>query len=134
MHGVDNYLAQNGLEAPIEVVPELRDGYTADQILELDLQAAGVGCVVWATGYSFDFGWVKLPAFDEDGYPVQQRGVTDFPGLYFVGLGYMHTFQSDLLAGVGDDAAHVVQHIVAHRPAKGTQTPSTLDAVGAEAG
>ena len=132
--GVDNYLTQNGLEAPIDSVPELRDGYAAEQILEIDLELAGIRCVVWATGYSFDFGWVKLPAFDDDGYPVQQRGVTDFPGLYFVGLGYMHTFQSDLLAGVGDDAAHVVAHLAARRLSGGAKLPARLDTADAARG
>ena len=89
----------------------LTDGYEAKAILELDLASAGIRSIVWATGYGFDFGLVKLPAFDQDGYPVQVRGVTDFPGLYFVGLPYLYTSQSGTLAGVGDDAAYVAAHI-----------------------
>ncbi|MCJ7659597.1 MAG: NAD(P)-binding domain-containing protein [Anaerolineales bacterium] len=108
---VDEYIEINELDVPIETLPDLRDGYEAREILELELEAAGITSVVWATGYKFDFGIVKLPAFDADGYPLQQRGVTEFPGLYFIGLPFLHTFKSGILAGVGDDAAHVAEHI-----------------------
>ncbi len=84
-------------------------------ILELDLKSVGITIVIWATGYKFDFGIVKLPIFDEDGYPVQKRGVTEYPGLYFVGLPFLHTAKSGLLSGVGDDAAHVASVIATSR-------------------
>jgi len=108
---VDEYIEKIGLDAPIETIPELRDGYEAELILEVDLKSVGITSVIWATGYKFDFSLVKLPAFDEDGYPVQKRGVTEYPGLYFVGLPFLHTLKSGLLFGVGDDAAHVVSAI-----------------------
>jgi putative flavoprotein involved in K+ transport len=110
---VDEAIEKLGLDAPIENIPELRDGFDADLIQELDLKSAGITSVIWATGYKFDFSLVKLPAFDEDGYPVQKRGVTEYPGLYFVGLPFLHTSQSGLLSGVGDDAAHVASAIMA---------------------
>jgi len=111
VQSVDDYIERNGLDAPIDPLPALSDGYKTEEILELDLKSAGISNVVWATGYKFDFSLVKLPAFDRDGYPVQKRGVTEFPGLYFVGLQFLHTSKSGLLAGVGADAAYVAQHI-----------------------
>lgn len=108
---VDRYIEREGLHAPEDDEPELRDGYDAPVITELDLNAAGIGTIIWATGYTFDFSWVKFPIFDEFGYPVQQRGVTSRPGLYFLGLPWLHTIQSGLLSGVGDDARHVGEHI-----------------------
>jgi putative flavoprotein involved in K+ transport len=55
---------------------------------------------------------LKLPGLlDGDGFPIQQRGVTQAPGLYFLGLHCMHTLKSGLLFGVGEDAAHVAEHI-----------------------
>ena len=108
---INDYIEKNELDFPLEALPELSDGYQAEEILELDLKSAGINSVVWATGFKFDFSWVKLPAFDEDGYPVQKRGVTQFPGLYFIGLPFLHTPKSGLLFGVGDDAAHVAKHI-----------------------
>lgn len=108
---IDEYIEKKGLEVPMEIFPELRDGYEADLILKLDLRSAGITSVIWATGYSFDFGMVKLPVFDEDGYPVQKRGVTEYPGLYFIGLPFLYNAISGTLGGVGDDAAHVVSVI-----------------------
>ena len=35
---------------------------------------AGIGAVVWATGYRLDFGWVDLPVLDEWGYPATPAG------------------------------------------------------------
>jgi putative flavoprotein involved in K+ transport len=49
---------------------------------------------------------------DGDGYPLQQRGVTHYLGLYFVGLPWLHTQKSGLLMGVGEDAGHIAVHIV----------------------
>ncbi len=111
---VDEYIEKTGLDAPLETLPDLNDGFEAEEILELDLKTAGITSVIWTTGYKFDFGFVKLPIFDEDGYPVQMRGVTEFPGLYFVGLPFLHTIKSGLLVGVGEDAAYVAEHIDSH--------------------
>jgi putative flavoprotein involved in K+ transport len=110
--GVDGYIENNGLDYPTEVLPKLRDGFAAEEIIDLDLRAEGINTIIWATGYKFDFSLVKLPVFDEDGFPVQKRGVTDYPGLYFIGLPFLHTSQSGLLNGVGDDAAHITSVMV----------------------
>jgi putative flavoprotein involved in K+ transport len=108
---VDEYIEKNELDFPLEVLPELSDGFQAEEITHLNLNSAGISSVIWATGFMFDFSLVKVPAFDEDGYPLQKRGVTEFPGLYFIGLPFLYKFKSGLLAGVGDDAAYVAEHI-----------------------
>jgi putative flavoprotein involved in K+ transport len=110
---VDDHIIRTGLSAPPEEVPRLRDGYEQEQITELDLNAAGVSTVIWATGYTFDFSLVKLPIVDSDGYPLQKRGVTRFEGLYFLGMPWLHNRRSGLLFGVGDDAAYLAAHIAA---------------------
>ena len=56
---------------------------------------AGITSVIWATGYDFNFAWVKLPVFDEEGYPIQALGVTQYPGLYFLGLPWLTTAASE---------------------------------------
>ena len=61
-----------------------------------------------------DFGWVGVPVFDQDGYPIQRRGVTAYPGLYFLGLPWLHTLKSGLFFGVGEDAAHIAADIAAN--------------------
>jgi putative flavoprotein involved in K+ transport len=112
---IDDYIEKAGLDVPPAALPELRDGYDAEVITELDVQSAGITSVIWATGYRFDFSLVQLPVVDADGYPVQKRGVTGFPGLYFVGLPWLHTSGSGVFGGVGDDAAFIVADIAGKR-------------------
>jgi putative flavoprotein involved in K+ transport len=109
--GIDKFIEKSGMEAPEEDKPELRAGYDTKSTTELDLEQAGITSVIWATGYTFDFNWVNFPVFDEFGYPVQERGVTGVPGLYFLGLHWLHTIESGLFAGIAEDAAHVAAHI-----------------------
>ena len=109
---IDAYIEKNGLDIPEGALPSLRDGYEVDEKLSLDLKTASVSSIVWATGYKFDFNLVKLPVADEYGYPIQNQGRTEYPGLYFVGLPWLTTIKSGLLYGVGGDAELVVQDII----------------------
>jgi putative flavoprotein involved in K+ transport len=111
----DAYIAAAGIEAPPDDRPPY-DDFIPATTTELDLDTAGVSAVVWATGYGLDFGWVDLPILDQWGYPEHTRGVTTYPGLYAVGLPWLHSEPSSVLAGVGADAGHVVEHIAARRP------------------
>lgn len=88
-------------------VPQAEPGPAVAETHELDLAEQGINTIVWATGYAYDFDWIKVPVFDDRGRPVQQRGVTPRPGLYFLGLHWMHTFKSGLLSGVGADAEYL---------------------------
>jgi putative flavoprotein involved in K+ transport len=108
---IDEVIAQSGLDLPEERLPELRDGYAADIITTLDLKAAGISTIIWAMGYQSDYSLVKLPVVDEDGYPIQKRGVTNYPGLYFIGLPWLYKRQSSLLYGVGEDAELIASAI-----------------------
>jgi putative flavoprotein involved in K+ transport len=108
---INQVIVQDGLNVPEETLPELRDGYAADIITELDLKAAGIGTIIWAMGYQSDYSLVKLPVVDEDGFPIQKRGITSYPGLYFIGLPWLYRRQSGLLYGVGEDAEHIASAI-----------------------
>ena len=81
-------------------------------IRQLDISAAGITTVIWATGFQFDFSWIDAPVFDSAGYPVTDRGVTAMPGLYFTGLNWMHKRKSGILFGVNEDAAYLARRIV----------------------
>jgi putative flavoprotein involved in K+ transport len=70
-----------------------------------------VGSVIWATGFELDHSWIDVPVFDDSGRPVHRRGVTESPGLYFLGLTWQHTRGSALLGWVRDDAEHIAQQI-----------------------
>jgi putative flavoprotein involved in K+ transport len=111
---IDDYISKNDLDAPPESIAQLRDGYDVPIVTELDLAAANVTTLIWACGYAFDYSFISLPMFDEMGYPIQQRGVTQYPGLYFLGLHWLHTAKSTLLLGVAEDAAYLADHIAAH--------------------
>jgi putative flavoprotein involved in K+ transport len=110
MDGIDSFIAAHGLDAPEEdVVPV--DWEPAPGPPLLDLDQAGIKSVIYATGFHFDFNWIDLPVFDARGYPRYRRGVTEIPGLYFVGLHWMHTQGSGLFYQVGRDAEYVVDHL-----------------------
>jgi putative flavoprotein involved in K+ transport len=72
-----------------------------------------LGTVIWATGFRPDYSWIDHPVFDEDGRLRHRRGVTDVPGLYFLGLTWQHTRGSALLGWVKDDAEFVAGQIAA---------------------
>lgn len=110
---IDEYILKNSLDAPEEALPQLRDGYEVEQLTELDLLSAGISTIIWSAGYTFDFSLVKLPVTDGDGYPIQQRGVTQYQGLYFTGLPWLNKYKSGLLVGVGEDAEFVAERIMA---------------------
>jgi len=99
------------MKIPVEMLPRLTAGFEQPELDDLNLKESNVTTVIWATGYSFDFSLVRLPVFDADGYPSQKRGVTSYPGLYFVALPWLHNAKSGLLFGVSEDAAHIVSHI-----------------------
>jgi putative flavoprotein involved in K+ transport len=109
-YGIEDDLVD---EEPVETIYRP----TAEEVDSLNLAREGINTIIWATGYAYDFGWVKIPVFDERGRPVQQRGVTPVSGLYFLGLHWMHTFKSGLFSGVGADAAFLADHM-ARTPAR----------------
>ena len=80
-------------------------------MLTLDLQSAGISTIIWTSGYKLDFDWVQLPVFDQAGYPVHRRGITAYPGLYFLGLHWLYKTKSALLFGIGEDAAFIASAI-----------------------
>ena len=88
-------------------LPPLR----VDGIRKLNLREENIGTIIWANGYGYSFDWLKLPITDANGVPIQQRGVTACPGVYFLGLHWMHTFRSAILSFVGRDAAYLADHI-----------------------
>lgn len=90
----------------------VRDGFP----LLADGTVRRVSGVVWCTGFDSGSSWIDLPVFDEDGEPVQQRGVVPGePGLYFVGPHFLYSASSTMIHGVGRDALHVAKRIAALR-------------------
>ena len=84
---------------------------TVAEIDSLDLRRENIATIIWATGYDYDYRWLQAPVMDVQGRPLQQRGVTPVPELYFLGLHWMHTFKSGLLSGVGSDAEYLADRM-----------------------
>ena len=108
---IDQWIAREGIEAPVEppYSPCWQPGPGADQ--GLDLQAQPLAAVIWCTGYSSDFRWIDVPVFDGSGQPAHDRGITQSPGLYFLGLPWLHTWGSGRFCGVAEDAEHLASAI-----------------------
>ncbi len=145
LDAADAYIARNGLDLPLE--PEARrrlpdPDCVKQPILELDLQAAGIGSIIWATGYAVDFSWLQVDTFSEQGKPLHQRGVSREPGIYFLGLPWLARRGSSFIWGVWHDAKHVADHIATQRkyqaygavpasPVQAEPPVHTLNSVGA---
>ncbi len=116
LDAADAYIAENELDFPEEpdarVIPALPACVT-DPLRELNLADAGVTTIVWATGFSVDFSWVKADIFDPSGRPLHQRGVSEMPGLYFLGLPWLSRRASPFIWGVWHDAEYLAGHIAA---------------------
>jgi putative flavoprotein involved in K+ transport len=86
-----------------------------------------VSTVIWATGFRLDHSWVDLPVFDAQGAVVHERGVTESPGLYFIGLPWQHTRGSALLGFVKDDAEYLAEQIAAMAPREAAQQATSTE-------
>ncbi|WP_444963721.1 flavin-containing monooxygenase [Nocardiopsis sp. M1B1] len=114
----DAYVKRNGLDLPEEPGARALGAYpesVTDPLLELDLAAAGVRTVLWATGFTADYGWLEVDAFDENGRPRHQRGVSSEPGVYFMGLPWQSRRGSSFIWGAWHDAKYVADQICIQR-------------------
>lgn len=117
LDAADAYIAQERLALGPE--PEARNIEPDPQcvtspILALKLKDAGVTAIIWATGYAFEFDWIRVPAFDENGHPRHRHGISEVPGLYFLGLPWLSRRASSFLWGVWHDAAYLAAHIAVY--------------------
>jgi putative flavoprotein involved in K+ transport len=101
----DRFAERTGAAIPEGEVAQF--AYDPPEITELDLAAEGIGTVLWTSGYRPAFGWIEMPILDEFGVPRQTRGVTDVPGLTFIGLPWMYDMGSANLVGLVRDAEHL---------------------------
>ncbi|HEX6868399.1 MAG TPA: hypothetical protein VF119_06320, partial [Candidatus Limnocylindrales bacterium] len=107
---IDAFIEKAGIDAP---VAERRTPIDFDPppVTELDLARAGISTVLWTSGYRQDLRWIDLPITDDMGFARQVRGVSDVPGLSFVGSLWQHDLASATLFGVGRDAAFLADRM-----------------------
>ncbi|HVK27100.1 MAG TPA: MSMEG_0569 family flavin-dependent oxidoreductase [Nocardioides sp.] len=103
---IDRHIDAQGIELP-PAAPYAAVWEPDADPTSLDLAAAGISTVIWAIGYRPDYRWVGAGVFDGSGRPTHSRGVTALPGLYFLGLPWLHTWGSGRFLGIAADAEHV---------------------------
>ena len=103
--------------AGVERVFERTVGVENGKPVLADGRVVDVANVIWCTGFRNDYGWIRFPLpVDAEDFPEQERGVVpSSPGLYFVGLPFLHSFASMLVVGAGRDGGRVAKHILSHR-------------------
>jgi putative flavoprotein involved in K+ transport len=117
-----------GVERVFDRVAGVQDGLP---VLD-DGRVLEVANVIWCTGFRPDYSWIDLPLEYEGDYPKQYRGAVDGqPGLYFLGMLFLHSFSSMLVLGAGRDAKRVVDHLVARERARSVER-TALTTVGEE--
>ena len=112
---IDAFILRKGIDTP---PPEPDPGEPAlpnlagsDLIEELNLRERGISCVIWCTGFDADWDWLRAGAFDERGQPGHHKGISETPGLYFIGFPWLSKRKSGTLYGISEDASRIVQHI-----------------------
>ena len=103
---IDRFIERAGLDAPGE--PRYTPVWRPEaERTTLDLEAHGITSIVWSIGYRADYSWVEVGVFDGLGHPTHHRGVTSAPGLYFLGLPWLHTWGSGRFASIARDAEYL---------------------------
>jgi putative flavoprotein involved in K+ transport len=108
---IDEYADADGA-APAETFEPTR--IASDPLLTLDLERAGIGTVIWATGFRPDYSWLDVPVFDRKGRLEHEGGVVKAPGLYVLGLPLMRRRKSSFIFGIEDDVRDISNHLVAY--------------------
>ena len=110
----DAYVEKNGLDLPLdleahEIGPDPQ--CIASPIRSVDLRAENISTIIWATGFSNDYSWLQVDAFEATNAPSHKRGISSEPGVYFLGLPWQSRRGSSFIWGVWHDAKFIVDHI-----------------------
>jgi putative flavoprotein involved in K+ transport len=115
---IDSYISksQHPFSLPELDTADLPDDYATcvSNITELNLRENNVTSIIWATGFSGDFSYLKLPVFNDDGTLKHRNGVSEIKGLYFIGLPWLRKRKSGIIFGIKEDAEYLTQKILQH--------------------
>lgn len=113
---IDAWIASQGLDVPEE--PPFEKLWRPErEITAIDLEKEGITSIIWAIGFRPDYSWLQVDCLDERGKPKYLRGVTNVPGLYFIGLGWLNTWGSGRFLSIDEDSRYLADCIRAHRSA-----------------
>jgi len=107
---IDAHIEANEIDAPPDTTR--LDSWVPPTAQSIDIEDEQIRTIIWATGYGMDFSWIKSDTFDDSGYPKYYRGVSEQPGLYFLGLNWLWTWGSGRIYSAGDDAKYISGHIL----------------------
>jgi len=110
----ETVIERSGIDAPPDDRPPQFE-FEPPEVTELDLAVEGVSAIIWTSGYRLDYGWIDLPIFDANGVPMQIDGMTEIPGLSFIGLPWLRDQGSATLFGVGRDATRLADRLESAR-------------------
>lgn len=112
---IDEHIARENIAAP-PAAPFEKVWHPETEVTEIDAVAEGITSILWCIGFRPNYDWLQVNCLDARGRPIHTRGICAESGIYFLGLGWLHTWGSGRFLGVAADAAHVAETIVArHR-------------------
>ncbi|MBP52848.1 MAG: FAD-dependent oxidoreductase [Opitutae bacterium] len=107
---IDDYIEKNSIDAPAK--PTFKKLWRPEkEVALIDAKEKNITSVIWCTGFTPDYSWLKIDCLDERGRPIHKRGVSNQEGLFFLGLNWLHTWGSGRFLSVADDAEYVVSKI-----------------------
>jgi putative flavoprotein involved in K+ transport len=122
---IDRWAATSGMDEVVGAAHRFPPTEVDEQPpLSLDLIRAGIGTVIWATGYRPDYSWLEVPVLDRKGQVRHRGGIVDAPGLYLMGMPFLRRRKSALIDGAADDARELSDHLADYLNGRGgTRAP-----------
>ena len=111
--GVDKFIDEKKMDTKFEKINPDKRVIKSDLISidKLNLNKSQ-DSIIWSTGFRYNYDWIDLDISDNKNQPVQKRGITKYPGFYFMGLQWMHSSKSAQFIGVAEDAEFIVKDIL----------------------
>ena len=112
---IDKFVAENRLDVPPPETDPADEPDTnascASPLRTLDLEKENIRSIIWATGFSADFGYLKSHSVDANGRPVHRNGISNVAGLYFIGMPWLRKRKSGIINGIMEDAAFIAGNV-----------------------
>jgi putative flavoprotein involved in K+ transport len=112
---IDEWVTKNGIDGEVDAPHRLASTKVESAPpLSMDLAASKIRTIVWATGYRPDYSWLDVPVLDRKGLVRHDGGVTEYPGMYLMGMQFLRRRKSALIDGAGDDARDLSDHLASY--------------------
>jgi putative flavoprotein involved in K+ transport len=114
---IDAYIQKSDLQAPpaeedIDDRPD-ETAACASSVTSLNLKESNITSIIWTTGFTGDFTYLKLPVFNDNGMLKYSDGISDIEGLYFLGLPWLRKRKSGIILGIIEDARFIAEKLMA---------------------